>query len=331
MQQTFTWIFLLFFLSFSFAQKVTIKFATLALEGSTWMEVMNDFAKEVQDKTGGAVKFKIYSGGRQGDEKDVLRKIRINQLHSAGFTGVGLGAILPEVRVLEAPFLFKNHQEVDYINERFFDRFAKGFEKKGFILLGWAEVGFVYVFTNTEVKTIDDFKGVKMWMWEGDPLAEHTFRAFGLSPIPLSVTDVLTSLQTGLIDAVYVAPLACVGLQWFTRVKYMIKPHLTNAIGAVLVSKRIFKKLNAEQQKIVKEAGKEYFQKLTELSRKDNEKSIQVMRDQGIRVINISDAATLKSFDEIGAKTRRELVGVLYGKDILEEIETALREFRSKK
>ncbi len=326
---------ILFFLftvvSFSFAQKVTIKFATLALEGSTWMEVMNDFAKEVQDKTGGAVKFKIYSGGRQGDEKDVLRKIRINQLHSAGFTGVGLGAILPEVRVLEAPFLFKNHQEVDYINERFFDRFAKGFEKKGFILLGWAEVGFVYVFTNTEIKTIDDFKGLKMWMWEGDPLAEHTFRAFGLSPIPLSVTDVLTSLQTGLIDAVYVAPLACVGLQWFTRVKYMIKPHLTNAIGAVLVSKRIFKKLNADQQKIVKEAGKKYFQKLTELSRKDNEKSIQVMRDQGIRVINISDAATLQAFDEIGAKTRRELVGVLYGKDILEEIETALGEFRSKK
>ena len=326
---------ILFFLftvvSFSSAQKVTIKFATLALEGSTWMEVMNDFAKEVQDKTGGAVKFKIYSGGRQGDEKDVLRKIRINQLHSAGFTGVGLGAILPEVRVLEAPFLFKNHQEVDYINERFFDRFAKGFEKKGFILLGWAEVGFVYVFTNTEIKTIDDFKGLKMWMWEGDPLAEHTFRAFGLSPIPLSVTDVLTSLQTGLIDAVYVAPLACVGLQWFTRVKYMIKPHLTNAIGAVLVSKRIFKKLNADQQKIVKEAGKKYFQKLTELSRKDNEKSIQVMRDQGIRVINISDAATLQAFDEIGAKTRRELVGVLYGKDILEEIETALGEFRSKK
>jgi len=330
MKATLVLVILFALVTFSTAQKVTIKFATLALEGSTWMEVMNDFAKEVQNKTGGAVKFKIYSGGRQGDEKDVLRKIRINQLHSAGFTGVGLGAILPEVRVLESPFLFKNHREVDYINELFFDRFAKGFEKKGFILLGWAEVGFVYVYTNTAVKTIDDFKGVKMWMWEGDPLAEHTFRAFGLSPIPLSVTDVLTSLQTGLIDAVYVAPLACVGLQWFTRVKYMVRPHLTNAIGAVLVSKRIFKKLNAEQQEVVKEAGRKYFQKLTELSRQDNEKSIEVMEKQGIKIIDIKDAATLKSFDEIGAKTRRELVGILYSNKILEEIENALKKFRQK-
>jgi len=219
---------------------------------------------------------------------------------------------------------------VDYINKLFFDRFARHFEEKGFVLLGWAEVGFVYIFTNTHVQTLDDFKGLKMWMWEGDPLAEHTFRAFGLSPIPLSITDVLTSLQTGLIDAVYVAPLACIGLQWFTRVKYMVKPHLTNAIGAVLVSSRIFRKLNSDQQKAVKEAGRKYFQKLTELSRQDNEKSIKAMEKQGIRIIEITDAATLKAFDEIGAKTRRELVGVLYSKELLDEIETALRKFRQK-
>lgn len=312
----------------SLSAKTTIKFATLAPEGSTWMNVMRDFAKEIEEKTGGEVKFKIYGGGVQGDEKDVLRKIRFNQLHSAGFTGVGMGEILPEVRILEAPFLFKTQDEVDHINQKFFDRFATGFEKNGYVLLGWAEVGFVYVYTNTKVTKVDEFEGVKMWMWEGDPLAEATFQSFGISPIPLSVTDVLTSLQTGLIDGVYTAPLACVSLQWFTKVKYMVEPALTNSIGAVLVSKKMFNKMSPKHQNIVREAGQKYFRKLTEQSRLDNVTSTQEILKQGMERIIITDPSTLKEFEEAGKKARQNLVGKLYDQALLTEIEQSIADFR---
>jgi len=310
------------------AKTVIIKFATLAPEGTTWMKVMRQFSDAVYKSTNGAVKFKIYAGGVQGDEKDVLRKIRINQLHSAGFTGVGLGEILPEVRILDAPFLFKNHQEVDYIDDKFFERFAQKFEQKGYILLGWAEVGFVYIYTNVPVHDVADFKGVKMWTWEGDPLAEATFRAFGINPIPLSVTDVMTSLQTGLIDGVYTSPLACVALQWFSKIKYMLDIPLANSNGAVLVSKRIFKKIKPEHQKILRQKGREYLQKLTERSRQDNQKSIETMLTKGVTKIAISSRQQLQNYNAIGKQARQNLVGKLYDQSLLDEIEQAVSDFR---
>ncbi len=319
---------LLLMIQFLPAQQIKIKFATLAPEGSTWMNVMNEFSADLLKSTDGQVKFKIYAGGVQGDEKDVIRKIRINQLHSAGFTGVGLGEILPEVRILDAPFLFRNHREVDFITKKFFDRFAKKFEEKGYILLGWTEVGFVHIYTNQPVQNTEDFKGIKMWMWEGDPLAEATFRAYGISPIPLSITDVMTSLQTGLIDGVYTSPLACAALQWFTKLNYVLDVPLANSNGAVLISRRMFNKLNPQQQQILKEKAREYFGKLTQLSREDNKTAAAKMLAKGMKQITISDPQILKEFDEVGRKARIALVGKLYSAELLDEVETALQAYR---
>ena len=319
---------LLFLIYLLPAQQIKIKFATLAPEGSTWMNLMKEFSEDLLKSSDGQIKFKIYAGGVQGDEKDVIRKIRINQLHSAGFTGVGLGEILPEVRILDAPFLFRNHQEVDFISEKYFDRFAQKFEEKGYILLGWTEVGFVYIYTNQSVQQVQDFKGVKMWMWEGDPLAEATFRAYDISPIPLSITDVMTSLQTGLIDGVYTAPLACVALQWFTKIKYMLDIPLANSNGAVLLSKRQFKKLNPQQQTLLREKARHYFGKLTQLSRRDNEQSTIKMVENGMQKIAVNDPALIKEYERVGREARQSLVGKLYSQELLNELENALLEFR---
>ena len=169
---------------------------------------MREYDEAVRDESGGRLRFKIYSGSSQGEDNVVLRKIRLGQLHSAGFTGVGLGEIAPKVRILDAPFLFRNYKEVDHLYETLGKEFKETFEENNYVLLGWAEVGFVYVFTNTPVRTLDDLGGVRMWMWEGDPVAEATFKALNINAIPLSVIDVLTSLQTGLIDGAYTSPLA---------------------------------------------------------------------------------------------------------------------------
>lgn len=315
---------------FLFAQNVTIKFATLAPDGSTWMNVMKEFSESLKEKSGGTINFKIYPGGIQGDEKDVIRKIRINQLHSAGFTGVGMGSILPEVRILDTPFLFKNIEEVDHIGKKFFARFAEGFEEKGYVLLGWAEVGWVYIYSNKPVHSEEDMKGVKMWMWEGDPISRATFEAFDVNPIPLSITDVLTSLQTGLIGGVYSSPLACVVLQWHTKVDYVLDVPLANSSGAVLISKRMFNKLSADQQKILKEEGLKYFTKLTQLSRQDNQISKKTMFDYGMKKTEIKDPALYKEFENRGKKARMSLVGELYDQQLLNDVENALQEFRTK-
>lgn len=314
--------------SLSHAQKYKIKFATLAPDGSTWMNVMREFDQAIREQTNGELGFKIYPGGVAGDEKDVLRKIRLGQLHSAGFTGVGLGEVYSEVRIFDSPFLFQNYDEVDFIQQKFFDKFAKGFEENGFVLLGWADVGFVYVYTNSPVKTLDDMKSVKIWMWEGDPVAEATFKSFGINPIPLSVIDVMTALQTGMVNGVYVSPLAIIALQWFTKVKYMMEVPLADAAGAVLISKKMFDKIPVQYQEILVTNAKKYFEKLMKLSRDDNARSIETLKQNGIKLTPSPPSNQLKLFQEKGKEARRMMAGKLYPLELVEQVEQVLVEYR---
>jgi TRAP-type C4-dicarboxylate transport system substrate-binding protein len=325
---SFIFIILLSFIINLSAQSDQIKFASLAPEGSTWLNVMKEYDAALRQETGGKLGFKIYAGGIMGDEKNVLRKIRLGQLHSAGFTGVGLGEILPEVRIFDSPFLFQNYEEVDFITAKFYDRFAKAFEEKGYVLLGWAEVGFVYVFSNIPITKKADMDKVKIWMWEGDPVARATFEALNISARPLSVIEVMTALQTGMVDAVYISPLAIIGLQWFTKVKYMMKFPLADAAGAVLISKDKFDKLSPENQQILLKNGRKYLDKLKELSRQDNEKSIETLKKNGIQIISPPDSKELVELMNSGQKARQLMADKLFSRTLLNEVETMLQEFR---
>jgi TRAP-type C4-dicarboxylate transport system substrate-binding protein len=289
---------------------------------------MKEYDDAIRKESGGRMGFKIYPGGTSGEEKDVIRKMRVGQLHSAGFTGVGLGEIAPKVRILDAPFLFKSYAEVDYIHEMFSQEFTKAFEDGGYVNLGWAEVGFVYVFTKTPVKNEQDLKGVKMWMWEGDPIAEAAFKALNVSPIPLSLADVLTSLQTGLIDGMYTSPLAAISLQWFTRVKYLLEFPLADSHGAVLIAKKEYDKLPQDLQEILVRNGRFYMKKLTELSRQDNQKSLDQLKKNGIIFLPPGTEKERAGYDQTGKIARQSLVGKLYDQNFLDRIEKAVLEAR---
>ena len=311
------------------AQQYIIKFATLAPEGSTWMNIMKEMDQAVRKESGGRVGFKLYAGGVAGDETDVLRKIRLGQYHSAGFTGVGMGRIAPVVRILDAPFFFENHDEVDMVLEKFDGEFRKAFEDNGFVLLGWAEVGNVFVFTNKPLAKVQDMDGVKMWEWEGDPVAEAAFKALNLKTIPLSISDVLTSLQTGLIDGVYASPLAAVSLQWFTAVKYMFNVPLTNSAGAVLIVKKEFDRYPPDIQDILLRNGKSFMRKLTLRSREDNDKSLISLQKSKIVFTKPASPKAAEEYDEIGRMARKSMAGKLYSEDLLVRFDKALEEYRT--
>lgn len=309
------------------AQQFTIKFATLAPEGSTWIKIMREYDKAVRDQSGGRVGFKIYAGAVAGDEKDVIRKIRLGQYHSGGFTGVGLGEVAKTTRILDAPFLFRSDDEIDYIINKYDADFRKSIEEGGFVLLGWAEVGFVYVYSNTPVRSPADIKNTKIWMWEGDPIAQAVFKTIGVSPIQLSITDVMTSLQTGMVNAVYSSPYALVALQWFTRVKYMMDEPLAISNGAVLISKKMFDSMPKDLQDILLVNGKKYFRELTLESRKENTAAIETLKKKGIE-ITTTPKAVLAEYDSIGEKARRLLTGSLFSQQFLDSIESSLQAYR---
>jgi len=315
---------------FSFSQKYTIRFATVAPEGSTWMNIMREYDAQIRKESGGQMGFKLYGGGVAGDEKDVIRKIRLGQYHAAGFTGVGMGEITKKVRILDAPFLFKNYGEIDYIYSKFDQEMSNSFLENGFVLLGWAEVGFVYVFTNTPIHKSSDLKSTKMWVWQGDPVAESAFKTIGISPIPLSLTDVFTSLQTGLINAFYTSPLAGISMQWFTKAKYILDVPLANSAGSILIAKSMWDKMPEELRNILMKNGRQYMRKLTEQSRKDNEKSLKIMQQKGLTLIK-PDEKVLKEYETVGYNSRKSLSGSLIPADLVQRVEKSLDDYRKGK
>jgi TRAP-type C4-dicarboxylate transport system substrate-binding protein len=334
MQRTIAWILVVAlsgFLSNGAFASTRIKIATIAPDGTTWMKVMKEMGDDVEKQTGGDVKLKFYSGGVMGDEGDVIRKMKFGQIHGGGFTGRGLGEISPQERVLELPYLFDNYKEIDCVLNGLSDRLSQDFEQKGFVLLGWAEAGFVYVFTNKPIHKAADLKGVKMWLWEGDPLAKELFRANGLVPVPLDLPNVLTSMQTGLIDGVYSSPYGVIALQWHTKVKYMVNTKLTYASGAILVSKKMFDKLTAEQQKILKDIAKKHCRILTEQTRKENEEAISVLKKSGIRIIDLASPQELQNIIKSSTSIYKTLTNKLYSSELLTETLKLRDQCRSKK
>ena len=304
-----------------------IKLALIAPEGSTWINVMNEWNAELVKKTAGRVKLKLYPGGVLGDERDVIRKMQYGQVHAAGFTGYGLGVLNPQVRLLELPMLTQSYAEMDKIAAKFQPKLEKGFEKKGFVLLAWNETGFVHIFSNKAITKVKDLKGVRMWAWEGDPLIEKTCRVFGIVPIPLALPEVYTSLQTSLVDAVYAPPLGAIALQWFTQTKYLSDLKLANSTGGIVITKKALQGLSAADQSILKTTARKYSRMLVQRVRADNDKSFKTLQAAGLKVVSFLPAE-VELISRQSKKVWNGLAGKLYSKALLNELKSYLAELR---
>lgn len=315
------------FCSQLFAQD--IKLAVIAPDGSTWVNIMKEWDKALQARTAGRLKLTIYAGGVAGDEKDVIRKMQIGQIHAAGFTGVGLGAIYPSVRILELPLFIKNYHEADYVTGKLQKQIEAGFAQKGYVLLGWAEAGFVNIFSNKPIRSQKDMQGVKMWAWEGDPLAKAMLDAFKIVPVPLSLVDVLTALQTKMIDAVYAPPLGAIAMQWHAKTKYVTDLNLVDSIGALLLSKKEFDKIAPADQKILLDTAREYCKKLVIATRNDNAKAAAALKKQGLEFVTVTTAESA-SLEKTAEGVWSSLVGKLYSQEMLDEAKRYVAEARKK-
>jgi TRAP-type C4-dicarboxylate transport system substrate-binding protein len=306
----------------------TLKIALATPEGSTWTETLHRFAGEVTDATGGEILFKIYAGGISGDELDVLRKMRSLRIHAAGFSGVGLGVLLPEIRILEAPLLFRSYAEVDHVKAQLNERFARGLEEKGFVLLGFAEAGFVYFFSEPDPSVPGVLREIRMWSWKGDPVAQTFLETFGIPTVPLHLADVNTGLETGMINAFYSPPLAAVAFQWYTRIRYMMDYPMVNSTGALLINRRTFQRLAPEHRRILTALADRYCRELVQQTREDNREALEVLKESGIRLVTPAPEQ-VESFEKNARKTYEKHKGDLYSPDLFQRVQSLLNDFRA--
>ncbi len=305
----------LLFCSINSLQAARIKVGVLAPEGTNWAKHMKAMAKEIKKATDGKVKFKFYFGGAQGDEADVLRKVRINQLQGGIFTGKTLGDIHGDIRTVEIPFVFggdrgKAWSTVEKLTPYFNDKI----EEKGFQNLGFFEIGLVYFVSQKKTESLKALNGVKIWSWEGDRIVETMIKKMNLVSVPLPLPDVLSSLSTGIIEAAYAPAMPIVALQWSSKVKYLVDFPIAYSVGSFLISNKAWKKIKPAHQTLISKISKKYMAKVNEANIEDNKQALEIIKSNGVEVLKFPEA------DETKAKTlKTEIMTKLKGKLFTEE------------
>jgi TRAP-type C4-dicarboxylate transport system substrate-binding protein len=308
-------------------QVFVIKMATLAPQGSSWMNTLSAINEEVMKKTDNRVQFKIYPGGVLGDEEDMLRKMHIGQIQSAALTTAGLSDLFDETDVFQIPFLFQTYDEIDYILQKMDSFFRKGFEDNGYVLVGWSEVGFVYLMSDTPILSVSDLKKVKVWIWENSPMAKAIFDEAEVAAIPLSVPDVLVGLQTGLVDAVYAPPTGAIALQWFTKVKYLTDVPAIYLMGGIVIRKDVFIQMPHAYQDTIKGTFQSHLKQFKPVIRNQNKEAIEVMAKHGVSVITPT-SDQIDEFKKLSDKATQLLGNQTFSRDVFDEVSFHLKEYR---
>jgi len=310
------------------ANGAVLKIATVTPEGSQWMQDMRAGAKEIRERTDGRVQIKYYGGGIMGNDTKVLGKIRIGSLHGGAFTPVALQALYPDINLYGLLMIFESEAEVAHVRERLDKRMQDGLEEAGFVSFGFAAAGFAVVMSNTPVRSLADLKGKRVWVPEGDTVSYASMEALSLSPVTLPLTDVLTGLQTGLIDIVAIPPVAALVLQWHTKVKYMTEMPLLYTFGFMAVQKTAFYKLSPEDQTIVREVMTRIYEKFDKVNLADNTAAKEALVNTGIQIV-FPDEEDMARIDNIMHDSNRNLgENGMFSIELYEEMLLHIKEYR---
>lgn len=304
--------------------QTVIKMGTLAPDGSPWHQALQLMGERWRKISAGQVKLVIYPGGVLGDEPDMVNKMRIGQIQAAGLSGAGLSGIEPGVMALQIPMMFDSYEELDYVRERVAPRLEKMVEARGYVVLNWGDVGWVHFFTTRPASRMGDMRKMKLLTLAGDNDTLELWKANGFRAVPLAATDILTGLQTGLVEAVPNTPLFALLDQSFGIARNMIDVKWAPLIGATVITRRMWDSLPATQRSDMMKAAREAGVSLRDGIRKMGDEAIVTMQKRRLQVIH-ADAAAV-------AEWRREAEGVypkLRGSQVPAELFDEVRKLRN--
>lgn len=271
------------------ASAMTLRISTLYPEGTSVVMALKAASDEIEKRTEGRVSLRIYPGGVMGDDRAVQRKISIGQLHGALAQGGAFSRFYRDSQILNLPIAFRSYEEVDHVRQTLDPLIREGFRDNGWVMFGPVDGGFAYVMSQKKVDSVQALREQKLWLPANDSGSEKAARVFGVSPIMLSVGTVLTSLQTGAIDAFAAPPVAALTLQWHSRVKHMTDVPLLYTYGMLAISDKYFGKLSADDQQVVQEILEAAFAKMDRDSREENLRAYDAIQQQGLNLVSPSD------------------------------------------
>ena len=324
-------LFVLFFIpTKSYARAQIIKLATLAPKGSQWYNALMEATQELQKASNGKIKFRIYPGGVAGDAPVMIRKMRIGQLQGAALTSSGMAYVYPDMTALTFPNNIKTENELKYVLKKVGPYFEKEVYKKGFKILNWNNAGWVHFFSKTPVITPNDMKKQKLFFWGSEARYVELLKNSGFHPVPLSLTDLLPGLQTGLVTAFAASPTAALAFQWYSHAPNMCGLRWQPLPAMVVITKKAWEKIPKDIQPILEKSMKKLSAKLWMNSMKIENDAIKAMKKHGLKVHPLTPSAKAEWQKLIKDKAYPLFVGHRFSKEAFEKIQAALKEYRKK-
>lgn len=310
-----------------FAQ--TLKIATIAPEGSSWMNDMRAGAEAIETHTQGRVKFKFYGGGVQGNDNQVRRKMRTGQLHGGAFSSGGMNGFQEDADLFSLALMFNSLEEARMVRAEMEPILRQRLEDAGYVNFGFAAAGFAYMMSNQPLSTIDDLKGQKVWIPEGDEVSYAALRALGVAPVIMPVTDVMTGLQTDLLDSVTAPPVGVVVFQWHTRLKYITELPVAYVYAALLIDKKVFSKIAPEDRKVVRDVMEGVYRKFDQNGERDNDEAFQALLESGLELVP-TDADDVGQWRKVVRESQVKLgrEGV-FDIQLMEQMQALLDDYRA--
>jgi TRAP-type C4-dicarboxylate transport system substrate-binding protein len=313
---------LLTYASFGVAQDKpakTLSIATLAPPGSTWMKVFEAWNREIRRRSNQTLQLRFYPGGVQGDESEVIRKIKGGRLDGAAVTAVGLAQIHRPALVFQMPGILRGYDQLDAARASITPEMDPKFAEGGFKLLGWADVGQSRVFSNHPITKPGDLGPRKPWVWRDDLVLPEFFKVVKSNPVPLQLPEVLGALQTRRIDTVITTPVAAVALQWSSRVTHMMDLPLTVVIGGTVLGQKQWDGLSAEHKTIMSETAAQFHALARKNLRADEQKALATLKERGIKMTAPSDAEK-GEWLAAGKEVRQRLVGQVADQALVDRV-----------
>lgn len=299
----------------AFAQDVTIKLGTLAPQGSSWHALLKETAEKWAEASGGKVKLKIYAGGTQGSEGDMVRKMGVGQLQAASITTVGMHDIFPDPMVFSTPGMF-DEQSFARVFPQVEKKLEAALEAKGYVMLMWAQVGSVYPFCTKPYKTPAEAADAKFFAWDGDQGSIDAFKAMGLKTVVLSSVDIVPSLQTGMINCVTQAPAFVLTARMFEKANKMMDVPWAFLVGGTLVKKEVWEKVPADLRPKLIAIGRDMGKRIDAEVKKLNDDAIEAMKKQGLEVVPVDRGAWI----DAAKKSWPTISGKVVSKEIFDEV-----------
>jgi TRAP-type C4-dicarboxylate transport system substrate-binding protein len=311
------------------ADTVTVKLTTLAPKGSSWVNVLQEVGENWKKVSDDRVALKIYPGGVAGDEISMVSKMRIGQYHAAALTSTGLSEIEGSVRVLQVPMLYQSDAELDYVRNKLTPLLEQRIEKKGYKVLTWGEAGWAHFFATSPIARPDDLKSLKLLTSANDHVVLDLWKANGFNPVPLSPTDILPSLETGMINAFAAPPMVALSFHWYHLAPNMTDLRWSPVIGATVIKKQIWDQTPADARKAMMDIAHKAGDKLQADIRRGNEDALGEMVKRRLRIVPVPHdvrAEWLRRTEDVYPK----LLDRFVPRETFQEAVRLVKEFRAR-